>query len=472
MSSILVDDHKDTIINVRSNSMNLPLVEAIPDDPEEATQNADPDSCRMLLNPRVTVAPSKHEFLRRDDDKDDQETRKKRSRDRRSQDGDMDDKTHDLLDRMTRDVATRGGGSRTGSRVTSPDRRSVISNRADKLDDFNTFIQSATVAPPLVAPTEKLTPEARRRLKAELLQEYQKKNSDYSYCPTVLTLEDPLEDIMDAVEFVRIKKSHESAKTWAKNAMGMASYGLVHVVNKFDLVGCDMTPWREDFAYELGEQGKYDDMLDDIIRTYRSKITIPTEYKLVLAIGTSFAKGVFTCKAQAAAEKDRRERLEAQRALKETQESQREQARNMELMRQHLEQQQQQHQEQQQQLMQQMQQFQYQMAPQTLSPVQMPVQTPAPPRGIFDGPKNSIQEMRALLADRVMDDESSIESIASAPREIPIEIPVEEHEVHDEVTTTEAVPPPQTVPPKRRGRKPKPKPNKDNDEAEMLTLSL
>jgi len=451
--------------------MALPTVEAVPDEPEEATQNADPDSCRMLLNPRVTVAssPLKHEFLRRDE-ADDEETKRE---------VDIDDKTHDFLDRMTRDMATL---DHRRSRTASPDRRSVVSRRSnadggyrDKLDDFNTFIQTATAAPPLVAPTEKLTPEARRRLKAELLQEYQKKNADYSFCPTVLTLEDSLEDIMDAVEFVRVKKGHESSKEMAKNMMGIASFGLVQMVNKFNLVGCDMTPWSEDFVYELREKCAYDDLLDDLIRTYRSKISMPTEYKLVLAIGTSFAKGVFSCKAQAKAEKERREKMEAQKALKESQTLQIEQARNADLMRQHLERQQMlqmlQQQQQQQQMHPSFQMRQPSPPPQTTSPLQMPVSdVPEVPQMVFDGPKNSVQEMRALLSDKfMMDDESSIESIASiksaTPMEIPIEIP---SEIPDDATVTEPVAPP----PKRRGRKPKPKPSKDNDESEMLTLSL
>lgn len=471
--SILIDENKDTIVNVRSNSMALPTVEAVPDEPEEATQNADPDSCRMLLNPRVTVAssPLKHEFLRHDDD---EETK-------RAPDVDIDDKTHDFLDRMTRDIATFEN-RRSGSRSASPDRRSVVSRRSnaeggyrDKLDDFNTFIQTATSAPPLVAPTEKLTPEARRRLKAELLQEYQKKNADYSFCPTVLTLEDSLEDIMDAVEFVRVKKGHESSKEMAKNMMGIASFGLVQMVNKFNLVGCDMTPWSEDFVYELREKCAYDDLLDDLIRTYRSKISMPTEYKLVLAIGTSFAKGVFSCKAQAKAEKERREKMEAQKALKESQTLQIEQARNADLMRQHLERQQMlqmlQQQQQQQSMHPSFQMRQASPPPQTTSPLQMPMtDVPEVPQMVFDGPKNSVQEMRALLSDKfMMDDESSIESIASikssTPREIPVEIPVE---IPDETTVTEPVAPA----PKRRGRKPKAKPSKDNDETELMTLSL
>jgi hypothetical protein len=348
--------------------------------------------------------------------------------------------------------------------------------RTETQNDFTSFLNDIpTREPPILeAPIEKLSPQARRQLKAELFLEYQNRNPDFRYCPIILSLEESsLEEIQTAVEFVRRKKDHENTKGNVKNLMVMGAQGVVAAVNSYNLVGCDMSQWGKDFAYELNSKNDYDDLLDELIRQYRNKLEMPIELKLVLAVGGSFVKGVMTqreiMKLEARAEEELRRKLAARDAERERVAEQEQVHAANQHFTQHVPQHVPQHVSQQQQ--QQQQNVQDALAEQIRSFHEQQIRTAAvsePAALLFDGPARTAVEMRELLKEHLLDDDDDDEEEEDQKMMEPMviqSVQVSQPKI-EELVEEEGKPKRKGVA-KPRSKTPKKK-SKDEDEDEMV----
>lgn len=138
----------------------------------------------------------------------------------------------------------------------------------------------------------------RRRRKCEMLIQYAKLNRGYEFSDKRLTTDHSYDEIQEEYEYVLAKKSAETKMGLAKRGIVLLAQGLVEVNNKFDPFGVDMSEWASCVDYEVNEQMKYDEIIQELVTKYSKKMEMPPEIKLLMALGGSFATAVMVEKRQ------------------------------------------------------------------------------------------------------------------------------------------------------------------------------
>lgn len=314
-------------------------------------------------------------------------------------------------------------------------------------------------------PYDKLSTEGVRRRKCELLHEYQTKNVNYAYSPTVLTMENSLDEIENELAWVRTKKSQESSREIFKKSLLFAAQGLVTINNAYKPFGCDMTDWYKDFQYEVNDKHDYDDYIEEIVLKYQSKLAMPVEFKFALALGSSFAKGVYEKKQalryeeqmremhiKAMAEKEAFKEMQAERELRAAAK-----AWQMQQMQEHQRFDQQEPREE------------LKLTPaapyRQSSPPPVRIPSPSPPLIHLEGPSRTAEEMKELLRDQMLDDSDAENSMNGDENEAGQQ--QQDSTMNSQYQGNNATS--QDQPKRKRGR---PKKNPVTDEVKEITLPM
>jgi hypothetical protein len=154
-----------------------------------------------------------------------------------------------------------------------------------------------------------MTEDDIRREKSYMLHQYESRNIQNRYSTLNLTMNNSLDEIRNELEYINNKRDMENNMINWKQGMYLVLNGMVELNQKYDPFDVDLTNWRKDIHFELMREGKYDDVLQELIMKWKGKMPITPELKLLGMIGMSLGSGVFAAK-QAAAEKAKRKREE------------------------------------------------------------------------------------------------------------------------------------------------------------------
>ena len=145
-----------------------------------------------------------------------------------------------------------------------------------------------------------------RKEKAYLLYLYETKNKGNRYSHKSFNADSSLAEIADELELINQKRGMEtSLKTWKKNLLILCD-GIVFLNNRFDPFEVNMDDWSVDIHYEVMEEGRFDDVLEQLIYKWQAKLPQSPELKLVLMLAMSFGFGVFQKKRAKKIEDERR----------------------------------------------------------------------------------------------------------------------------------------------------------------------
>ncbi len=141
-----------------------------------------------------------------------------------------------------------------------------------------------------------------RREKSYLLQQYQNKNRDQRYSPKRFSMDSSLEDIQNELQFITSKREMENSMSTWKRSFLMCAQGIVQLNTTYDPFNfkVDLSDWAADLHHDVDTEGKYDEVLEELITKWRGKMPMSPEMKLLVMMGTSLAFGIMSKKKEAA----------------------------------------------------------------------------------------------------------------------------------------------------------------------------
>ncbi|KAJ3170017.1 hypothetical protein HDU87_000483 [Geranomyces variabilis] len=153
-----------------------------------------------------------------------------------------------------------------------------------------------------------------RKEKSYLLQQYLSKNREYTYSPVRLTMDNSLEEIQNELQFIISKREMENNMITWKRGFLMFADGVVALNSSYDPFNfkVDLSDWAVDLHYDVMRDGKYDEVLEELIMKWRGKVPMSPEMKLLFMAGSSLVFGVMAKKKEAAV---LAKRMEADKAM-------------------------------------------------------------------------------------------------------------------------------------------------------------
>ena len=140
-----------------------------------------------------------------------------------------------------------------------------------------------------------------RREKSFLLHEFENKNKDNMYSPKSFNMEDSLEDIKNELEFITARREMENSSIMWKRGMLLFVDSVVSVnntwYNPFDV---DLTDWSKEMHWSVFREGKFDEVIEELVRKWRGKLSMSPEMNLIMMMGSSLAFGVMAKKREKA----------------------------------------------------------------------------------------------------------------------------------------------------------------------------
>ncbi len=168
--------------------------------------------------------------------------------------------------------------------------------------------------------THAMTEDDIRKEKSYLLQQYLSKNRDQTYSPKRLSMDNSLEEIQNELQFIVSKREMENNMTTWKRGFMLFADSMVALNSSYDPFNfkVDLSDWARDMHYDIFRDGKYDEVLEELIMKWRGKVPMSPEMKLLFMAGSSLVFGVMAKKKEAAvlakrmeADKQMEQRIEA-----------------------------------------------------------------------------------------------------------------------------------------------------------------
>lgn len=168
--------------------------------------------------------------------------------------------------------------------------------------------------------THAMTEDDIRKEKSYLLQQYLSKNREQAYSPKRLSMDNSLEEIQNELQFIVSKREMENNMTTWKRGFMLFADSMVALNSSYDPFNfkVDLSDWARDMHYDIFRDGKYDEVLEELIMKWRGKVPMSPEMKLLFMAGSSLVFGVMAKKKEAAvlakrmeADKQMEQRIEA-----------------------------------------------------------------------------------------------------------------------------------------------------------------
>lgn len=142
--------------------------------------------------------------------------------------------------------------------------------------------------------TSVMTEDEIRREKSFVLHQYETNNIGNRYSPKILTMESSLDEVKNELEYINTRRNNENTlKTW-KDSMFFALHGIVQLNSAYDPFDADLSDWLKDTHYQLFREGKFDQVLQELILKWRGKVPITPELQLLGILGMSVGGAILT----------------------------------------------------------------------------------------------------------------------------------------------------------------------------------
>jgi hypothetical protein len=122
-------------------------------------------------------------------------------------------------------------------------------------------------------------------------------------------MDNSLEEIQNELQFILSKREMENNMTTWKRGFMLFVDSIVALNSAYDpfQFKVDLSDWARDTHFDVFEQGKYDEVLEELILKWRGKVPMSPEMKLAFILGSSLVFGVMAKKKEAAMLAKRRE---------------------------------------------------------------------------------------------------------------------------------------------------------------------
>lgn len=118
-----------------------------------------------------------------------------------------------------------------------------------------------------------------RAEKAHLLHTFTQKNRNGRWSSKKLSMDSNIEEIKDELDYIIHKSSNEDSKISAKKGL-MLLVDAISFVNR-QYGGIDLDDWSKDMHWQLFNENKYDEVIEELVQKYRCAIPMSPELKLL-----------------------------------------------------------------------------------------------------------------------------------------------------------------------------------------------
>ena len=141
-------------------------------------------------------------------------------------------------------------------------------------------------------PNELMSEEQIRRTKSYLLHQFQTKNVNQQYSQKELDMSHSLEEIQDELEYMNHRRQSEISLQWWRRALTFVAESISTLNARFDPFDVDLSDWSRNIFADVHTYKQYDEVLEDLIRKWQTRMPDSPELKLLLIMGGSLSYSV------------------------------------------------------------------------------------------------------------------------------------------------------------------------------------